>query len=122
MGRLKTIASPIKKMAPRLGYASGDEKARDKQRRDTQPWRSWYKTARWQRLREKVFTRDLYTCQRSGEICAGRGNQPNAPVANHKIPHNGDPVLFWDESNIETVTKRVHDSLIQSEEKRTGLR
>jgi hypothetical protein len=39
-------------------------------------------------------------------------------VANHKIPHRGDPVLFWDINNIETVTKAVHDSLIQSEERK----
>ncbi|WP_258579770.1 MULTISPECIES: hypothetical protein [Rhizobium] len=39
-------------------------------------------------------------------------------MANHRIPHHGDPTLFWDINNIETVTKRIHDGLIQSEERR----
>jgi 5-methylcytosine-specific restriction enzyme A len=40
-------------------------------------------------------------------MCAGTGNDPNAPVANHKTPHHGDPALFWDINNIETVTKHI---------------
>jgi 5-methylcytosine-specific restriction endonuclease McrA len=64
-----------------------------------------------------VFERDGYICQRTGEICAGVGNDPNAPVANHKRPHRGDPKLFWDIDNLETVTKAVHDSIIQREER-----
>lgn len=51
-------------------------------------------------------------------MCLGKGNEPDAPVANHKTPHHGDERLFWDMKNIETVTKAVHDSLVQSEEKR----
>src|SRR5690606_38696016 len=102
----------------RIGYAPGDEKARDRQRRDTQPWRAWYKTARWERLRQQVLLRDLYTCQRTGELCTGKGNQPNAPVVNHKRPHRGDPALFWDIDNLECVTKAAHDSMVQAEERR----
>ena len=89
--------------------------------RDTAPWRQWYKSARWQRLREAVFVRDLYTCQRSGVICSGKSPSPTSPVANHKIPHRGDPRLFWDEANVECVAKSVHDGLIQAEEKRAAF-
>jgi 5-methylcytosine-specific restriction protein A len=83
------------------------------------PWRAWYRTARWERLRQKVFLRDLYTCQRSGILCVGKHPAPDSPVANHKRPHRGDPALFWDEDNVETVSKQVHDGLVQAEEQGT---
>lgn len=92
---------------------------RDRRRRHDQPWRTWYKTARWERLRQQVFLRDMYVCQRSGDMCIGKGNAPNAPVANHKTPHRGDPALFWSIDNLECVAKHVHDSLIQREEQAT---
>lgn len=84
----------------------------------TEPWRRWYKTARWQRLKQRVHLRDAYTCQRTGLICSGRGSDWNAPVAHHIVPHRGDPVLFWDENNIQTVSKREHDGPIAAEEAR----
>lgn len=80
------------------------------------PWKAWYKTKRWLDLRERVFLRDLYRCQRSGVLCRGKHPAPNSPVANHKRAHRGDPKLFWDEDNVETVSKAVHDSIIQTEE------
>lgn len=94
-------------------------KGKDRRHRDAQPWRAWYKTARWEQLRQQVFVRDMFVCQRSGHMCIGQGNAPNAPIANHKTPHRGDERLFWDINNIETVTKAVHDSLIQREEQAT---
>ncbi len=83
------------------------------------PWKRWYKTARWERLRQEVFVRDMFICQRSQEMCIGKGNAPNAPIANHIKPHRGDEALFWDIDNIETVSKVVHDSEIQREEQGT---
>ncbi len=52
-------------------------------------------------------------------MLTGKYPADDSPVANHKKRHKGDPVLFWDEDNIETVAKVVHDSAVQSEE-RTG--
>jgi len=103
-------------MAPRIGFASGDEKAGDKARDDAAPWRAWYRTKRWRDLRIAVFARDAFRCQRTGQLVMGKYPAPGSPVANHKRPHRGDPVLFWDMSNIETVAKSVHDSIIQAEE------
>ncbi|MDQ0558321.1 5-methylcytosine-specific restriction endonuclease McrA [Rhizobium mesoamericanum] len=120
MAKLNTINPLVSTLPPLIGRAKG-EKARDQHRRQTQPWRAWYNTARWERLRRQAFERDLYTCQRSGEMCAGTGNDPNSPVANHRIPHHGNPSLFWDIDNIETVTKRIHDGIIQSEERRSAI-
>lgn len=63
-----------------------------------------------------MFVRDGFLCQRSGVLCIGVDPEPNSPVANHKRPHRGNPALFWDIDNVETVTKAVHDGLIQKEE------
>ena len=84
--------------------------------RGSQPWKAWYKTKRWQELKLLVHIRDNYTCQRTGRVCGGKYPSPDSPVANHKRPHRGNPALFWDPDNVETVTKAVHDSAIQSEE------
>lgn len=84
--------------------------------RRSNPLKGLYSTARWRTLRLKVFQRDGYICQRSGALCSGKHPAPNSPVANHKRPHRGNPALFWDEDNLETVTKEVHDTLIQAEE------
>lgn len=118
MGKLTALKPTLGNIAPRLGYASGDEKAQDKSRNQMAPWRAWYRTARWQKLRQQVFVRDLYRSQRSGELCIGKYPAPNSPVANHKKPHKGDPALFWDINNIETITKAEHDSIVQADERR----
>lgn len=80
------------------------------------PWSAWYRTARWQALRLFVFERDLYQCQQTGIICAGRHPAPDSPVADHVKPHRGDAALFWDPANIQTVAKAYHDAEKQREE------
>jgi len=114
---IKTLKPRLKPMGQRI---RSTREIRDTRYSADATVRSWYKSERWQELRRQVFARDLYTCQRSGELCIGKHPAPNSPVANHKIPHHGDPELFWDIDNIETVTKAVHDSLIQSEERKAG--
>lgn len=116
MAKLKNIRSTLQSVAPRLGYAEGDTKAADKKRNRLNAGRAWYQTQEWKRLRLQVFVRDRFKCQRSGVTVSGKYPAPDSPVANHKIPHRGDPELFWDINNLETVSKAVHDGLIQSEE------
>lgn len=86
------------------------------QRRDDNEQRKWYKTARWQKLKLRVHARDLYTCRATGVLCSGKHPEPNSPVADHIIEPDGDPVLFWDEQNIRTVSKEFHDSERQREQ------
>ena len=116
MGRLSTHKPRLSMGAPRLGHATGDERARNQKRYEENDWRAWYGTKRWRDLKTAAHVRDRYVCQRTGELCVGRYPAPNSPVANHKIPHRGDPALFWDIDNIETVMKSVHDGEIQREE------
>lgn len=126
MAKLTSIKPRLGALPPRIGYASGDEKARDQHRAATQHWRKWYKLKRWtgtakanfmDGLRGQVLLRDGYICQRTGVLCIGKSPAPNSPVVNHKKPHRGDPALFWDIDNLEVVTKAVHDSMVQMEEK-----
>ncbi|MEM1149318.1 MAG: HNH endonuclease [Pseudomonadota bacterium] len=88
------------------------------QRCREQPWRSWYNTKEWRELRALVFKRDGLVCQQTGVLCIGKHPDPHSPVADHKIPHRGDRALFFDPNNLETVTKRYHDSVKQSLERR----
>ena len=114
MGRLASPPPRVQALGSRAPMATDRTVAAP--RRDDAPWRAWYKTARWRKLRQAVLLRDNYTCQRTGRICGGRYPAPDSPTVNHKRPHRGDEALFWDPANLETVTKAIHDGLIQKEE------
>lgn len=81
------------------------------------PWRAWYKTARWQKLRQAVFLRDRYTCQMPD--CGRIEGDTSKLICDHVKPHRGDERLFWDEANLQTVCKPCHDSVKQAEEQAT---
>ncbi len=76
------------------------------------PWKRWYKSVRWQRLRLAVFERDLFTCQR----CAALNGDTSQLVCDHRTPHRGDERLFWDDTNLQTLCKPCHDGAKQREE------
>jgi 5-methylcytosine-specific restriction protein A len=97
MGRLKALTPQIGSLAPRIGYMPGDEKAQDRSRSQLAPWRAWYRTARWQSLRQAVLLRDLYTCRMCGRIGV------TGMVVDHIKPHRGSECLFWDEGNLQVL-------------------
>lgn len=111
MGKLKHIGGTLSTLASRVG-TNTDSHGHDR----GGAARSWYRSAEWKRLKQAAHVRDNFTCQRTGTLCLGKGRDWNAPVANHKIPHRGRRDLFFDLDNIETVTKQVHDTIIQREE------
>jgi 5-methylcytosine-specific restriction protein A len=74
----------------------------DAKRRAEYEWRSWYGTSRWRALRRRVFLRDLYTCRMCKCACG-------APHADHVKRHNGDPDLFWDDENVQTLCPDCHN-------------
>lgn len=119
MGRLTSLR-------PRLARLSGGrvklaETSQEVDRnRNAQPWRRWYSTARWKRLRWSVLRRDLFTCQWPG--CGRIEPDTSKLVADHKVPHRGDERLFWDEDNLWTLCASCHSSAKQSEEVAAGLR
>ncbi|UWQ77366.1 HNH endonuclease [Leisingera sp. M658] len=120
MGKLKgrAVKSRLQAAPSRFRKAPSTEAQRSQQRDVEQPWRAWYKTARWQKLRLKILIRDGWRCQETGERLSGKYPSQNSPVVDHKRPHRGDPDLFWDERNLQSVSKSYHDGVKQSIEKR----
>lgn len=114
MPKIKTLKPLVPKMAPRIGYATGDEGGRSRYRDETQAWRGWYKTGKWQRLRWSVLVRDHFTCRTCGSV----ETNTSQLVADHKTPHRGDEALFWDEDNLQCLCKTCHDTVKQREERR----
>lgn len=84
----------------------------DARRRKAKPWRRWYATAVWQRIRARQLTEEPY-CER----CLPRGQAVPATVVNHKVPHEGNWDLFI-RGPFESLCKTCHDSEVQSEEAR----
>ena len=41
--------------------------------------------------------------------CEAAGRLVSATVVDHVVPHRGDPVLFWDESQWQGLCKCCHD-------------
>ncbi|WP_105370609.1 HNH endonuclease [Neorhizobium huautlense] len=122
MVKLTTLKPRLSTLPPRLGAAKPvsrkDAEARRLKQRDAElHWRKWYGIQRWKDLRVEVWKRDDWICQKTGVLCIGAYPAGNSPVADHIKPHNGNPDLFWDMSNIQTVSKEYHDSQKQREEK-----
>lgn len=120
MVKLATLKPQVGKLQPRIPTM--------RDTRDTAAganvaeYRAWYKSARWQKLRQQVLTRDLYTCQQTGVVLSGGPNEPNSPVVDHVKPHHGDERLFWDPLNCQSVAKSWHDAVKQKLEKRGDFR
>jgi hypothetical protein len=49
-------------------------------------------------------------------MCEKRGMTVIGTVVDHKIPHRGNEVLFWDQGNWQTLCKLCHDSAKQIKE------
>lgn len=107
VAKLGRVASRLSGLPSRFGTATPADRRFFDQERDKQPWRRWYKTARWQALRWQVLVRDLFTCQwpGCGRVCANTSEL----VADHRRPHRGDEALFWDDRNLETLCADCHN-------------
>lgn len=112
MARLPRMAPRLTASRPALA-APKDEAGRTRYRREVTPWRKWYDTARWKRLRWLVLTRDLFMCQ----MCKRAEADTSQLVADHKAPHRGDAALFWDAGNVWCLCKSCHDGAKQREER-----
>ncbi len=114
MGRLTNLKPALRSLPASVSFARDrDEHGHS---RTAEPWRKWYSLSRWRRLRLKVLLRDLYTCQMPG--CGRLEPDTSQLVADHIEPHRGDPALFWDEQQIQTLCKPCHDGLKQAQERR----
>lgn len=82
--------------------------------KDTRPWRGWYKLARWLRLREWQLSREPL-CR----YCLEVEDVTEADTVDHTKPHKGDPALFWNTDNLQSLCKPCHDRHKQREERGT---
>jgi 5-methylcytosine-specific restriction protein A len=48
-------------------------------------------------------------CEECRRVEQAGGTPDAASVTDHIIPHGGDPVLFWAESNWQAMSKQHHD-------------
>lgn len=89
---------------------------------EAEAYRHLYADTRWRGphgVRKKALVRDGYQCQHCGCILiTGDRHHPHAAVVHHKKAHKGDPVLFFDLNNTESVCKSDHDTLLQKQEVR----
>jgi len=76
----------------------------DRERRQTQPWRAWQQSKRWQKV--AAWHKDQHPlceqCEREGRVTA-------AYLVDHIIPHNGSAALFWDAGNLQSMCSACHE-------------
>ena len=65
---------------------------------------------RWRRARAAYLARHPLCVP-----CKAAGRLVSATVVDHVVPHRGDPVLFWDESNWRGLCKPCHDAKTERE-------
>ena len=68
---------------------------------------------KWQKAREAFLYANPLCC-----YCQRIGRATAASVVDHKIPHEGNESLMWDESNWQPLCKPCHDSTKKAEEAR----
>ena len=111
------LRGPLAPLRSSVAYMPEGQREQDRHRNKANPWRGWYKTARWITLRREILKRDGYTCQATGVMLSGRHPAPNSPVVDHRQPHRGDLVLFWNPENLWSVSKAYHDGEKQRQER-----
>ncbi len=76
-----------------------------------------YNRQRWRR-RSKQFLAANPLCR----FCEAVSRVTMAVLVDHKVPHKGDPELFWDETNWQSMCKLCHDGAKQELEKSGRIR
>ena len=63
---------------------------------------------RWRKASKRFLTVNPL-CVKCKEEGKEEGKVRRATVTDHVVPHKGDPLLFWDESNWQALCKSCHD-------------
>jgi 5-methylcytosine-specific restriction endonuclease McrA len=88
------------------------DRRHDARRRMRQPWRALYATRVWQRLRAEQLRREPF-CR----MHAARGEKIAASHVDHIRAHRGDPALFFDPANLQSLCSTCHNKVKQSHER-----
>lgn len=67
---------------------------------------------KWRKARSKFLKVNPFCVN-----CKSEGKIVTATVVDHIIPHRGDKLLFWDESNWQALCKKCHDSKTMTKDK-----
>ena len=73
--------------------------------------RRLYDSQRWRKVR-RWWLKGHPLC----EMCQRQGRITIATVVDHIIPHHGDPTLFWDANNYQSLCAACHNSLKREQE------
>jgi 5-methylcytosine-specific restriction endonuclease McrA len=84
-----------------------ENRAHERNRNQNEPWRKWYHTAHWRKLRGQVLARDPIC-----KIC----NRAPSRIADHIRPHRGVWALFCDLLNLQGLCKICHDRKTATED------
>ena len=85
---------------------------KDKFRRGKYSRETAYSSARWRRVRKNQLAREPL-CQR----CLSFSLITPATVADHVLPHRGDPQLFWQHDNLQSLCNSCHSFKTNEENK-----
>jgi 5-methylcytosine-specific restriction protein A len=77
--------------------------ARKESERPNVDVRRWYRTTRWRTLAMRARAREPWCPD-----CAAEGRRVPTLDVDHRVPHRGDPALFWDEDNLQAKCHRHH--------------
>lgn len=69
-----------------------------------QPWSKWYHLKRWERM-SRLQLRRHPLCR----MCLDEGKVEPATIADHVVPHKGDPYLFWF-GELQSLCSECHSS------------
>ncbi|SES05786.1 HNH endonuclease signature motif containing protein [Rhizobium sp. NFR03] len=73
---------------------------------DTRPWRKFYDTARWKRMRTHQLTLEPL-CR----FCLEAEDVTAANVVDHITAHKGSEDLFFDPDNLQSLCAPCHDRI-----------
>lgn len=71
-------------------------------------WRRWYGQSRWKKLREWQLSRSPLCVD-----CLKAERTTGATEVDHIVPHRGDPLLFFDPLNLQSLCTPHHSEKTQ---------
>lgn len=90
-------------------------RAVQRERRESATWHALYDSDRWRMMRAEQLLREPF-CRE----CATAGIRTRANTADHITPHRGDPTLFYDPDNLQSLCQSCHSR--KTMEERTARR
>ncbi|WP_338147037.1 HNH endonuclease signature motif containing protein [Vermiculatibacterium agrestimuris] len=82
----------------------------DRRSDEAREWHKLYRTKRWKSMRYAQLLNEPF-CRE----CAKRGERVRATDVDHIRPHRGDPALFYDTGNLQSLCHRCHSAKTRKE-------